>query len=88
MRRRFTVSLAHSDDCVGKVRRGAAGAIEADNGAVASALLRSATGIEMEDTSEEGEVLFLSDDAAQTPLEIELHDGAGNLAGRHAAVSS
>jgi hypothetical protein len=61
----------------------AGGAIEEDNGAVARVLLRSANGIELEDTVEQGEVLFLSDDVIQTPLEVELYDGAGNLAGSH-----
>ncbi len=61
----------------------AGGAIEEDNGAVARVRLRSANGVELEDTVEQGEVLFLSDDAIQTPLEVELYDGAGNLVGRH-----
>ena len=63
----------------------AGGAIEEDNGAVARVRLRSANGIEMEDTVEQGEVLFLSADAIQTPLDVELYDGAGNLIARHTA---
>ncbi|HEX3272255.1 MAG TPA: hypothetical protein VHR15_16535 [Ktedonobacterales bacterium] len=59
------------------------GAIEEDNGAVARVLLRSANGVELEDTVEHGEVLFLSDNVIQAPLEVELCDGAGNLVGRH-----
>ena len=61
----------------------AGGAIEEDNGAVARVRLRSANGVESDDTVEQGEVLFLSDDAIQTSLEVELYDGAGNLVGRH-----
>jgi hypothetical protein len=61
----------------------AGGAIEEDNGAVARVLLRSANGVELEDTVEHGEVLFLSDNVIQAPLEVELCDGAGNLVGRH-----
>jgi len=65
----------------------AGGAIEEDSGAVTRVRLWSANGVEMEDTVEGGEVLFLSDDAIQTPLEIELYDGAGNLVGSHTAFS-
>jgi hypothetical protein len=60
----------------------AGGSIEEDNGIV-RVRLRSADGIELEDTVEQGEVLFLSADAVQTPFEVELYDGAGNLVGRH-----
>jgi hypothetical protein len=51
------------------------------------ARLRSATGVELEDTLEGGEVHFLTDDAIQTPLEVELYESAGSLAGRHSAFS-
>jgi hypothetical protein len=61
----------------------AGGAIEEDNGAVARVLLRSANSVEMEDTVKQGEVLFITDDVVQIPLEVELYDGAGNLIGRH-----
>ncbi len=61
----------------------AGGAIEEDNGAVTRVRLRSANGVEVEDTVEGGEVLFQSDDAIQTPLEVELYDGAGTLVGSH-----
>jgi hypothetical protein len=61
----------------------AGGAIEEDNGAVARVRLRSANGVEMEDTVNQGEVLFITDDVVQIPLEVELYDGAGNLIGRH-----
>jgi hypothetical protein len=61
----------------------AGGAIEEDNGAVARVRLRSANGVELEDTVEDGEVIFLTDDAIQTPLEVELYDGAGDLVARH-----
>jgi hypothetical protein len=60
----------------------AGGAIEEGNG-IARVLLRSANGVELEDTVEQGEVLFMGADAIQTPLEVELYDGAGNLAGSH-----
>jgi hypothetical protein len=63
----------------------AGGAIEEDNGAAARVRLRSANGVELEDTVEVGEVLFLTDEAIQTPLEVELYDGSGNLAGSHTA---
>jgi hypothetical protein len=59
------------------------GAIEEDDGAVARVRLRSANGVELEDTVEEGEALFVSDEAIQTPLEVELYDGAGDLIARH-----
>jgi hypothetical protein len=62
----------------------AGGAIEEDNG-IARMRLRSANGIGMEDTVEQGEVLFLSADAVQTPFEVEFYDDAGNLVGRHTA---
>jgi len=61
----------------------AGGAIKEDNGAIARVRLRSANGVELEDTVEQGEVLFMSDDAIHTPLEVELYDGAGNIAGSH-----
>jgi hypothetical protein len=63
----------------------AGGAIEEDNGAVTRVRLRSVNGVEVEDTVEQGEVLFLSGDAVQTPLEVELYDGAGHLVGSHTA---
>jgi len=66
----------------------AGGAIEEDEGAVTRVRLRSANGVELEDTVEQGEVLFMSDDAIQTPLEVELYDGAGNLVGRHMTFNS
>jgi hypothetical protein len=61
----------------------AGGALEEDNGAVAHVCLRSANGIEMEDIVEDGEVLFLTADAVQTPFELELYDGSGILVARH-----
>jgi hypothetical protein len=60
----------------------AGGAIEEDNG-VARVRLRSANGVELEETVESGEVLFMTDDAVQTPIEVELYDSSGNLVGRH-----
>ena len=63
----------------------AGGAIEENNGAVARVRLRSANGIEMEDTVEQSVVLFMSADAVRMPLEVELHDDAGNLVARHTA---
>jgi len=62
----------------------AGGAIEEDNG-IALVSLRSANGVELEDTVETGEVIFLTDDVVQTPIEVDLYDGAGNLVGRHTA---
>jgi hypothetical protein len=63
----------------------AGGALEEDNDAVARVLLRSANGVKLEDTVEAGEVIFLTDDAVQTPIEVELYDGSSNLVGRHTA---
>jgi len=63
----------------------AGGAIEENNGAVARVRLRSANGIEMEDTVEQSVVLFMSADALRMPLEVELYDDAGNLVARHTA---
>jgi hypothetical protein len=63
----------------------AGGAIEENGGAVTRVRLRSANGMEMEDTVEDGEVLFLTDDEVQTPVQVELYDGGGNLIGSHTA---
>jgi hypothetical protein len=60
----------------------AGGAIEEGNG-IARVRLRSANGVELEDTVEQGAVLFITDDVIQIPLEVELYDGAGNPAGSH-----
>jgi hypothetical protein len=61
----------------------AGGAIEEDNGLVVRVLLRSANGVELEDSVESGEVLFVTNDVVQTPLEVELYDSSGNLVGSH-----
>ncbi|HEY7021289.1 MAG TPA: hypothetical protein VH349_09230 [Ktedonobacterales bacterium] len=61
----------------------AGGAIEEDNGAVVRVHLRSANGVELEDAVESGEVLIVTDDVVQTPLEVELYDSSGNLVGSH-----
>jgi hypothetical protein len=49
--------------------------------------VRSANGVELEDTVELGGVLFVADVAIQIPLEVELYDAAGKLVGRHTAFS-
>jgi hypothetical protein len=61
----------------------AGGAIEEDGGAVTRVRLRSANGVEMEDTVESGEALFLTYKEVQTPLQVTLYDSAGSLIGHH-----
>jgi hypothetical protein len=61
----------------------AGGAIEEDEGAITRVRLHSANGVELEDTVEQGEVLFISDEVVQIPLEVELYAAAGNLVGSH-----
>lgn len=53
---------------------------------VARVRLRAANGTELEDTVEEGVVLFLTDDEVQLPIVAELFDRNGNLVSLHKAM--
>lgn len=58
-----------------------------DNGLdVVRVRLRSASGTEMEDTVDDGVVLFLTDDEVRMPVFAELFDRSGNVVGQHQAM--
>jgi hypothetical protein len=47
--------------------------------------LRAANSVVMEDTVDDGLILFLTDSMAQLPIEAELMDGVGTIVSRHVA---
>ncbi len=58
-----------------------------DNGLdVVRVRLISENGVTLEDTVEDGLVLFVIDQWVQRPLQVELYDRAGNLVGTHQAL--
>jgi hypothetical protein len=58
-----------------------------DNGMnVVRVRLISDNGIVLEDTVQDGLVLFVSDQWVQRPLRVELYDNAGNVVGTHQAL--
>ncbi|HEY8326286.1 MAG TPA: hypothetical protein VIG77_17445 [Ktedonobacterales bacterium] len=66
----------------------AAGRVVDDGGATTLVRLHTANGIVLEDSVDDDHiVLFLSDDAIQIPLEVELWDAAGRLVARHQAMT-
>jgi hypothetical protein len=48
--------------------------------------LRAANGTVLEDTVEDGLVLFLTDDAVQVPIAAELLDRSGHVLSQHIAM--
>jgi hypothetical protein len=65
----------------------AGGDVLAEGQDVARVRLRAANGTELEDSVEDGVVLFVTDREVRTPIEVELLDRGGNVVGRHAALS-
>jgi hypothetical protein len=61
----------------------AGGRVLAGGQDVARVRLRSANGIELEDTVDEGVVLFVTDQYITLPLQAELYDRAGALVWQH-----
>jgi hypothetical protein len=65
----------------------AGGPVLDDGQTVARVRLYAANGVELEDTVDQGFVLFLTDAAVQSPSQVELLDAAGTIVSRHAAMS-
>ncbi len=64
-----------------------AGGYVSDNGFnVARVRLIGDNGVVLEDTVENGQVLFLTDQHVETPVKIELYDDAGKSVGSHIAL--
>lgn len=61
----------------------AGGRVEEDDGRVARARLRAANGVVLEDTVDEGVVLFVTNDEVQLPLAVELLDARGEVVSQH-----
>ncbi len=60
-----------------------------DNGLdVVRVRLISENGIVLEDTVQDGLVLFLSDQWVERPLQVELYDRSGKLVGAHQALKT
>lgn len=65
----------------------AGGAVVEDDGqTVARARLRAANGVTVEDRSEDGIALFLTDDTVTLPVETELLDATGAIVSRHVGL--
>jgi hypothetical protein len=64
----------------------AGGQVLEEGAEVARVRLRAANGTVLEDTVEDGVVLFLTDDAVQMPVAAELLDGSGHVLSQHIAM--
>lgn len=64
----------------------AGGAILEDGGEVARVRLRAADGTTLEDTVEDGLVLFITDDEMRRPVMAELIDRSGRVTSQHEAM--
>lgn len=69
----------------GRGRFYAGGRVLAAGKEVAWARLRTANGLELEDDTNGGVALFLTDRPADTPATVDIHDRQGRLLARHSA---